>query len=198
MDPDDGELWQNARLGDAEAFGSLFERHANAIYNFCFRRIGDWAAAEDLLAIVFLEAWRRRDVELRAENVLPWLYGIALNVVRNERRSRRRFAAALDRLPPPEPEGLTAVSPDERLDDERQMKEVQALLAHLPQREQEAFVLCAWCDLSYEEAAAALRIPIGTVRSRLSRARSRLRILAVSLEPEDVDEPERAPEVAKP
>ncbi len=156
------------------------------------------AAAEDLLAIVFLEAWRRRDIELRAEKVLPWLYGIAVNVVRNERRSRRRFTAALDRLPRPEPECQTAASLDERLDDERQMKKVLALLAHLPHRDRDVFVLCAWCDLSYEEAAVALRIPIGTVRSRLSRARSRLRKLAVSLEPEDVDEPEGAPEVAKP
>jgi len=147
---------------------------------------------------VFLEAWRRRDIELRAEKVLPWLYGIALNVVRNERRSRRRFAAALDRLPRPEPECRIAASLDERLDDERQMKNVLALLAHLPHRDRDVFVLCAWCDLSYEEASVALRIPIGTVRSRLSRARSRLRKLAVSLEPEDVDEPERAPEVAKP
>lgn len=90
---------------------------------------------------MFLEAWRRRDIELRAEKVLPWLYGIAVNVVRNERRSRRRFAAALDRLPRPESERLTAASLDERLDDERQMKNVLALLAHLPR----AIETCSCC-----------------------------------------------------
>ncbi len=84
-EPSDAALWLRSRDGDADAFGLLFERHATAIYNFCFRRIGDWAAAEDLLSIVFLEAWRRRDKELPPDKVLPWLYGIATNVVRNRR-----------------------------------------------------------------------------------------------------------------
>ena len=75
-------------------FGLLFERHARAIYN-CFRRTADWAVAEDLTSIVFLEAWRRRERELLPEKVLPWLYGIATNVIRNRRRSLRRHAAAL-------------------------------------------------------------------------------------------------------
>ncbi|MCP9487145.1 MAG: hypothetical protein MSC30_14950, partial [Gaiellaceae bacterium MAG52_C11] len=60
MEPDDAVLWRRARVGDADAFGLLFERHSDAIYNYCFRRIGDWAIAEDLLSVVFLEAWRRR------------------------------------------------------------------------------------------------------------------------------------------
>ena len=91
MEPDDSILWARSRAGDADAFGLLFERHAKAIYNYCFRRLGDWAAAEDMLSIVFLEAWRRRDKELPPDKVLPWLYGIATNVVRNRRRSERRL-----------------------------------------------------------------------------------------------------------
>jgi Sigma-70 region 2 len=91
----DDLLWWSARNGDAEAFATLFERHAKAIYNYCFRRIGDWSAAEDLLSVVFLEAWRRRDKELPPGKVLPWLYGIATNVVRNRRRSERRYRMAL-------------------------------------------------------------------------------------------------------
>ena len=75
MGPSDSVLWSRSRAGDAEAFGSLFDRHAKAIYNYCFRRIGDWAAAEDMLSVVFLEAWRRRDNELPPDKVLPWLYG---------------------------------------------------------------------------------------------------------------------------
>lgn len=176
MEQPDSILWPRVRAGDAEAFGQLFERHAKAIYNYCFRRTGEWAVAEDLVSITFLEAWRRRDKSLPGEKVLPWLYGIATNVLRNRRRSEARFAAALRRLPePPTDEAETII--DERLDDERQMQLLLRLIAQLPKREQDVFVLCAWSDLSYDEAAVALGIPIGTVRSRLSRARQRLREL---------------------
>lgn len=177
MEPSDATLWARSRAGDAEAFGLLFERHAEAIYNYCFRRLGDWVAAEDTLSIVFLEVWQRRDKELPPDKVLPWLYGVATNVLRNRRRSERRFAGALRRLPAPPLEPSFADIADERLDDERRMKEALALLTHLPKREQDVFALCAWSGVSYEDAALALRIPVGTVRSRLSRARQRLREL---------------------
>ncbi len=155
--------------------GCLFDRHAKAIYNYFFRATADWAAADDLLSIVFLEAWRRRDKELDEGYVLPWLYGIATNVLRNRRRSERRFAAALRRLPRPEPEPDFSPTAEERVDDERRMQQALDLLHELPEREQEVFVLCAWMELSYEDAALALGLPVGTVRSRLSRARARLR-----------------------
>jgi RNA polymerase sigma-70 factor (ECF subfamily) len=177
MAPSDAALWSCSRAGDADAFGLLFERHAKAIYNYCFRRVGDWAAAEDLLSIVFLEAWRRRGKELPPDKVLPWLYGIATNVVRNRRRAERRFAAALARVPaPPFEPGFSDIA-DERLDDERQMQKALALLAQLPQHERDVFALCVWSEASYEDAALALGIPVGTVRSRLSRARQHLREL---------------------
>lgn len=85
------ELWERIRVGDADAFGVLFARHARAIYNYCFRRTADWALAEDLTSIVFLEAWRRRDKELRPDKVLPM-------VVRN-REQRRPHSATVG--PPP-------------------------------------------------------------------------------------------------
>lgn len=177
MEPSDADLWARSRAGDRQAFGTLFERHAKLIYNYCFRRVGSWATAEDLLSVVFLEAWRRREKELPQDKVLPWLYGIATNVVRNQRRSERRFAAALSRLPATETEPDLAEIAGERLDDEWQMQGALHLLGKLPGREQDAFVLCAWMELSYEEAALALGVPVGTVRSRLSRARARLREL---------------------
>lgn len=177
MEPSDADLWTRSRAGDRDAFGELFERHANAIYNYCFRRAGSWTTAEDLLSIVFLEAWRRRDKTLPPAKVLPWLYGIATNVVRNHRRSERRFAAALGRLPRIEPEPDFARRVAERLDDERQAQQALVLLGTLPKREQDVYVLCAVEELPYEDAALALDLPVGTVRSRLSRARARLREL---------------------
>jgi len=86
----DAELWSSVRSGDAGALGLLFDRHQRAIYNYCFRQTSDWAAAEDLTSIVFLEAWRHRDVELNTGLVRAWLFGIPRNVVRNRRRSERR------------------------------------------------------------------------------------------------------------
>jgi hypothetical protein len=64
MEPSDGDLWARSCAGDRDAFGVLFDRHAKVIYNYCFRRVGNWATAEDVLSFIFLEAWRRRDKEL--------------------------------------------------------------------------------------------------------------------------------------
>jgi RNA polymerase sigma factor (sigma-70 family) len=162
---------------DERILGLLFERHAKAIYNYCFRRVGDWATAEDLVSVVFLEAWRRRKTLRDPEKALPWLYGIATNVVRNRRRAQRRYAAALGRVPAARPEPDFTADALARLDDERLVQGALANLATLPAAEQDVFVLCAWLDVGYEDAAVALGIPIGTVRSRLSRARRRLREL---------------------
>ena len=125
------------------------------------------------VSIVFLEAWRRRDdVELIDGNALPWLYGIARRTMQHRWRTARRHRRALDRLPP------TAATPDHadevagRLDDERQIDRVHAALEKLRPADRDVLVLCVWQGLSYAEAALALGIPIGTVRSRLARARS--------------------------
>jgi len=172
MELDDSVLWARSASGDADAFTLLFTRHADEIYNYCFRRIGEWSVAEDALSIVFLEAWRRRGKELPPGKVLPWLYGTATNVVRNRRRSERRYRAALSRVPAPPSEPDIGEEVVARLDDERRITRALDLLVKLPRDQQDVFVLCAWTQLSYEDAAFALDIPVGTVRSRLSRARA--------------------------
>lgn len=175
----DGELWQQAGKGDPSAFGVLFERHVDAVYNHCFRRTGSWTAAEDLTSVVFLEAWRRRrDVSLSGDSILPWLLAVANNVVRNRDRGMRRHRRLLAKLPP------AVVAPDpaddavSRVDDERAMRRVLAVFGRLLPDEQDVLALCVWAGLSYTDAAIALGIPVGTVRSRLSRAREHLRRLA--------------------
>lgn len=173
--PADVELWDRAVAGDAPAFGVLFERHARSVYNHCFRRTASWADAEELTSAVFLEAWRRRaDVRPVDGSARPWLLGVANNVLRNHRRSLRRYRAALARLPDPVPQPDAADDVAGRLADERRMRRVLALVEQLPERDQEVLSLCAWSRLSYPEAAAVLGVPVGTVRSRLARARARL------------------------
>jgi RNA polymerase sigma factor (sigma-70 family) len=184
----DGELWQRAVDGEPDAFGLLFERHARTVYNHLFRRTADWALAEDLTSIVFLEAWRRRGaVRLDGGLTLPWLLGVATNVLRNRRRSQRRHRAALKRIPRERQEDF-ATDANERLDDERRMSAVLRSLSELPRRELEVLALCGWAELSYEEAALALDVPVGTVRSRLSRARARMRELSAETGHEVVNE----------
>jgi RNA polymerase sigma-70 factor (ECF subfamily) len=171
----DVELWDLAVDGDHEAFGALFERHARSVYNHCFRRTASWADAEDLTSAVFVEAWRRRrDVDLIDESARPWLLGVANNVLRNHRRSLRRYRAAVERLPSPGPQADPADDVAGRLADERQMNRVLGLVERLPRRDQEVLTLCAWSELTYQEAATVLDVPVGTVRSRLARARARL------------------------
>jgi RNA polymerase sigma factor (sigma-70 family) len=180
----DNEVWERASAGDPGAFAQLYERHARAIYNYLFRGCADWALAEDLTSVVFLEAFRSRArVQMEPGKVLPWLYGVATNVLRNQRRSLRRHTQALRRLPPPEPvRGLVADVID-RLDAEREMRTLLGALDKLPYSDREVLALCVWSELSYEDAAVALGVPVGTVRSRLSRARARLRKLAAARGP---------------
>jgi RNA polymerase sigma factor (sigma-70 family) len=185
----DAELWRRAVAGGQAAFGDLFDRHANAIYNFCLRRTGDASTAEDLMSTAFLHAWRRRtDVVLVDDRPLPWLYGIAANLCRRHLRGTGRRRAAMRRLAVPRPEPDPAEDVAHRLDDQRIGERALELLESLPERDQELFVLCVWQGLSYREAALALDIPVGTVRSRLSRARSRLRRLLTEPAPVGGDE----------
>jgi len=171
----DRALWEDPDRDDVVVFGLLFERHAKAIYNYCFRQTGSWASAEDLVSVVFLEAWRRRrDVGLHQDSALPWLYGVATNVCRNSLRSTRRHRAALRRISEQLAEPDPADDVAHRVDDERRMRDLRAAVRALPRREQEVLGLVVWSGLDYAAAAAALGVPVGTVRSRLARARARL------------------------
>jgi len=88
------------RAGDHDEFGVLFEEHARAVYNHAFRLTGNWSAAEEVVSLTFLEAWRLRGtVRPEGGSLLPWLLGIALNVARNVSRAARRQQAAMSRLP---------------------------------------------------------------------------------------------------
>jgi RNA polymerase sigma-70 factor (ECF subfamily) len=183
---EDVDLWSKVLQGDAHSYGILFERHVQAVFGYCFRRTADRFLAEDLTSIVFMETWRRRNkIEVRHGTLLVWLYGVANNVLRNQARSTRRYKDFLARLPRDEPVPDSADEAVARIDDERRMRVVLEKIGDLSTRDQEIVTLCLWEGLSYEDAARSLGIPMGTVRSRLSRARQRLQ--DVFREPADVD-----------
>jgi RNA polymerase sigma-70 factor (ECF subfamily) len=176
MDP---EFRARIRTGDQDAFAVLFRAHARQVYNHCFRLAGDWSVAEDCASLVFLEAWRLRDkVEPTGGTLLPWLLGIATHVLHRRRRVARRHQALLERLPPPRVQPDFADELVDRLEDVERMAKVHAVLHRLPRIDREVLALCVWAELDYAAAAEALAIPVGTVRSRLSRARRRLARLA--------------------
>lgn len=160
----DGELWDRACRGEAECFGVLFDRHAEAVRAFCARRTGSLYEADDLVSIVFLEAWRRRaDVELVDDNALPWLYGVARRTIQHRWRTAARHRRALARLPRA---GTSADHADEvagRVDDQQHLAQVQRALQTLSPIHQEVLILCVWQELDYASAAVSLGVPIGTV-----------------------------------
>jgi RNA polymerase sigma factor (sigma-70 family) len=176
----DQELWSQAANEFAgEAFGELFERHADRVYAHCFTRTGSWSMAEDLTSVVFLEAWRKRsEVRFSGDSALPWLLGVANNATRNAQRTLRRYNLLLAKLPPACEEADIAADAAARVDQERLAQHLLCAMGGLRQSEREVIALCDWAGLSYAEAAIAMRVPEGTVRSRLSRARQHLRELA--------------------
>jgi RNA polymerase sigma factor (sigma-70 family) len=174
--PSDGDLWQRAATGDRDAFAGLFDRHSRAVYNHCFRLTASWSAAEDATSAVFLTAWRKRGrAYLHGDSLRPWLLGVATNECRRERRSTARRLRLHGRAPAAPDTADHADDVAGRVDDERRMAAVLAEIDRLPAGEREVIALVAWSGLSYAEAAAALGIAEVSVRSRMSRARARLR-----------------------
>lgn len=178
----DEDLWSDLRDADPSALTALFDRHADTVHTFAFRRTASWSSAEDITQATFLTTWRRaaaRDLpRLDHPTALPWLLGVADHESRSLYRAalrRRRLQQRLDTVPVADLDAAdhaTAVA--ERLDDERQMGRVRAAVRVLPAHQRVVVELVVWSGLSLAEAASALGVAEGTVKSRLSRARRRL------------------------
>jgi RNA polymerase sigma-70 factor (ECF subfamily) len=154
-------------VSDPAVFSSLYERHLGAVSSYVARRTGP-ELSEDLTAEVFVRAFRKRAV-FRDEHrsALPWLLGIANNLIADHRRAERRRLRTLQRVAAARP-----VSPETRVGG--LAPEVVGELLRLPTADRDTLLLVVWGELSYAEAATALGVPIGTVRSRIARARQRL------------------------
>jgi RNA polymerase sigma factor (sigma-70 family) len=170
----DSEIIERSR-DDPAAFGELFDRHAPAIHRYAQRRT-DVAVADDVMAQTFLVAFERRlDFRTEHQHAAPWLYGIANNLIRRHRRDEVRSLRALERVgSAPAPDDDSAGVAD-RLDAAAAVRALAPVLRSMPRAQRETVLLHAWTELSYEEIAEAMDVPIGTVRSRLNRARTTLR-----------------------
>jgi RNA polymerase sigma-70 factor (ECF subfamily) len=159
----------------ATAFGTVYEEHVDAIYGFLARRVGP-QLAEELTAQTFTEAFDHRDrFDPERGTRSAWLFGIAVNLLRRHYRHEERTLRAMA--------AMAARTQREQVDEEAVTSKVVAdhtwprvarALSEMSAGERDVLLLHAWADLPYASIAAVLDIPIGTVRSRLSRSRARL------------------------
>jgi RNA polymerase sigma factor (sigma-70 family) len=158
-------------------FAEIFDRHFDAIYTYLRRRVGS-QLAEDVAADVFEQAFRARArFDLASASARPWLYGIGANLMRHHHRQERRRLRAYARSASDAAVGDDTDTADSRVDAEALAPRVAVALAALQSRDREVLLLFTWGELSYDEIGEALGLPVGTVRSRLHRARGRVREL---------------------
>jgi RNA polymerase sigma-70 factor (ECF subfamily) len=173
-DEPDATLWERVRGDDEAALGALFDRHEARLFRHARRLLTNREDAKDAVTIAFFELWRKREsVRLVDGSPLPWLLNTVSNAARNLERSSRRYRALLARTPA-DRDVPAAAAHDET--------GVLAALRRLPAREQSVLVLTVLEGYPDRAAAETLGIPIGTVKSRLARAKSRLRDELATLE----------------
>jgi RNA polymerase sigma-70 factor (ECF subfamily) len=163
----DQTTWARVVLGDGVAFQEIFNLHGNRVLRHAQRFVQARADAEDVVAMVFLEAWRKRErVRFVDDSMLPWLLVTATNLGNNVARGQRRYRALLNRFPV----DTSFRDPTDDFDD----GEAVIALRSLSTADQRIITLCVLEGFSEKEAAQALGVPPGTVKSRLHRAKERL------------------------
>ncbi|WP_081915779.1 RNA polymerase sigma factor [Saccharothrix sp. NRRL B-16314] len=177
----DAGLWHTIAGDGPEAhaaFTELFQRHAEAVWNYAYRLTASWAQADDLLSTAFLNAWRTRGrAVLTRDSARPWLFTVTARLARDERRARARLTALLQRLSRTTAERDHADAVVEGDFAERRLRRVVRAVDRLPRAEREVVRLCLLGEVSTADAARLLGIAEASVRSRTSRARARLRAL---------------------
>jgi RNA polymerase sigma-70 factor (ECF subfamily) len=168
----DGEIFRRS-VSEPGAFADIFDRYVDVVLAYARRRLGH-AEGEEITARVFMIAFEKRaKFDPGAESAKPWLLGIASNLIRRRFRDERERLSSLAKVSHPLPS--EPIDDPARLDAERLRPALADALRRLSLGEREAFLLVALGDLTYEETARALRVPIGTIRSRIHRARAHLR-----------------------
>ncbi|KIC56434.1 RNA polymerase sigma factor [Microbacterium hominis] len=172
----DSALWLEATSGTERAFVTIFDRYRTRIFRAAYRRTGRVGDAEEIVAIVFFEVWRlRKRVRIVDGSLLPWLLAVTAHVTSNLSRSQRRYARMIAQLPLPVEQDDHAPHVDEALDGQVRSRAITAAIGALSPGDRAVVELCLVEELPLAAAAAALNLPIGTVKSRLHRARRQLR-----------------------
>lgn len=184
-EPNEYELWARAVQGDSGAFGAIFDLHRDRVFGHALRALASRHDAEDATAIAFLELWRHRGrVRVVNGSIIGWLLVTTNNVCRNQARSARRYRLALAKLSPERAHPDPSDELGAELDRARSAPGVREVFTQLSPRDQDILTLCVLEELTTAEAALALRIPIGTVKSRLYRAKKRMAELMLQATPD--------------
>lgn len=164
-----------ASLDEPERFAELFDRHAPAIHRYIARRLGR-DAADDVTAETFLTAFRIRSrYDASRTSARPWLHGIAAKLIGRHRREEVKALKVLARSGTDPVAQTWTENADDRVAAQAASPALAKALTRLSQGDRHVLLLFAWADFTYQEVAEALDIPVGTVRSRLNRARRKLR-----------------------
>jgi len=157
---------------EALSFGEAYDLYADNIFRFALARMRNWHDAQDVVAMTFMQAFGTK--QRPKVSAVAWLLGVASNVMRNFARSARRYRDVIDRIPRFElPTDDADI--DARLDAESAVTDMLASTPGLGMRDREVLILCGALGYGYQEAGAALDIPVGTVRSRFARAKQKVR-----------------------
>lgn len=179
MPPSDEQLVKKFKAGEVEAFEELVTRYERKVYNLAYRFTGNHADAGDLAQEVFIRVFRSIRGFREESSFSTWIYTIAVNVCRDELRKRKRRKNVFwEEMSPSQAE--TAAGRDTSLpEEELERRDLQQLMQHylrqLPENHRLILLLREMEQLSYEEIASVLNCSIGTVKSRLSRARNALK-----------------------
>lgn len=175
---DDDNALLKRSIESPAIFSQIFERHAAPLSSYFHRRL-DSADAEDALAETFRIAFEKRESFAPASSVRNWLYGIASRLILKRKRQYARHLVAMQRLSP-----LSGDLGSRGADESMTFNAVLLALTKIPAGERDALLLVAWDGLSYEEVAVVQSVPVGTIRSRISRARARVREAVTEVEGE--------------
>jgi len=187
VEADDASLIGRS-LREPEAFAAIFHRHAPDIKRYVVRRLGA-DAGEDVVADTFLVAFRgRKGYDPSRPSARPWLYGIATNLIRRHKRVEVRQLRVLERTGVDPVTAPFTERSDERLSADAVRRRLAAALARLPAGHRDALLLVTWGGLTYPEAAQAMDVPVGTIRSRVNRARGKVREELGGIDPTSVSE----------
>lgn len=168
-------LWRRVVNGDGDSFGVLFDRHRDRVFHHALRVVSSSHTAEDITAIVFYEAWHRREyVRMVNASIVAWLLVTTNNTIRNHARHQRRYRQFLQQLPPPniEPDIAEDIADADELELETAI--LRKAFHRLKPSARDVLTLCVVEGFSLLEASTALGIPEGTVKSRLHRAKNQL------------------------
>ncbi|MEV4184229.1 RNA polymerase sigma factor [Streptosporangium canum] len=170
---------------EPDRFADLYDRHAEEIHRYVARRLGQ-EAADDITAETFLAAFRRRDrYDLTCDDARPWLYGMATNLIGKHRRAEVRFFRAIARTGVDPAIESIAEEVTERVGAQSIRRQLADALARLNAGQRDVLLLVAAGGLDQEQVAAALGIAVGTVHSRLHRARKKMREALGGVDPTD-------------